>query len=43
MHDLGGRVSAVAALLAEKGYKVQVYQEPRFRDCNLHMVYAARV
>ncbi|KAI8467702.1 MAG: S-adenosyl-L-methionine-dependent methyltransferase [Monoraphidium minutum] len=43
VHDIAGRVSAVEALLRAKGFaRVVVYKEPRFRDCNLFMVYGSR-
>lgn len=42
VHDIRGRVGHLVKLLQSKGFEVQVYQEPRFADCNLHMVYAAR-
>lgn len=42
VHDIRGRVKHLAELLRSKGFKVSVYQEPRFRACNLHMVYATR-
>lgn len=43
MHDIKGRVAAVEALLRAKGFRrVTVFKEPRFRDCNLFMVYGAR-
>lgn len=38
-----GRVAATEALLRARGFaRVAVHKEPRFRDCNLFMVYGAR-
>lgn len=42
VHDMGGRVKQLVRLLQGKGYQVEVYQEPRFAACNLHMLYASR-
>lgn len=42
VHDIRGRVKKLAQLLQAKGFEVQVYQEPRFAACNLHMLYASR-
>ena len=43
VHDIEGRVAAVEALLRSKGFdRVAVLKEPRFRDCNLFMVYGSR-
>jgi hypothetical protein len=36
-------VAAVEKLLLSKGFdRVAVYKEPRFKDCNLFMVYGSR-
>jgi hypothetical protein len=35
-------VKKLAQLLQAKGFEVEVYQEPRFAACNLHMLYASR-
>lgn len=36
-------MAATEALLRSKGFdRVVVYKEPRFRDCNLFMVYGSR-
>lgn len=42
VHDIRGRVKHLVQLLQDKGFNVEVYQEPRFADCNLHMMYASR-
>jgi hypothetical protein len=42
VHDIRGRVGQVAALLRGRGFHVTVHQEPRFADCNLHMVYGCQ-
>ncbi|KAF8062749.1 fkbM [Scenedesmus sp. PABB004] len=42
VHDIDGRVGRTCALLRGKGFAVDVTQEPRFRACNLHMIYAYR-
>jgi hypothetical protein len=42
VHGIRGRVKNLVQLLHSKGYEVQVYQEPRFAACNLHMVYASK-
>lgn len=42
VHDIRGRVKQLVHLLQDKGFNVEVYQEPRFADCNLHMLYASR-
>jgi hypothetical protein len=43
VHDIGGRVGKVVALLKSKGFaRAAAWQEPRFAACNLHMVYAVR-
>lgn len=44
LHDLSGRLAEAQELLrCEGGFShIKVYKEPRFRDCSLYMVYAAR-
>lgn len=42
VHDMRGRVKRLVKLLQDQGYNVEVYQEPRFAACNLHMLYASR-
>lgn len=42
VHDIRNRVKHLVKLLQAKGFDVEVYQEPRFADCNLHMLYASR-
>lgn len=42
VHDIRSRVKQLVRLLRDKGFDVEVYQEPRFADCNLHMIYAYR-
>lgn len=42
VHDIRGRVKHLVHLLLGKGFDVEVYQEPRFAACNLHMLYATR-
>jgi hypothetical protein len=42
VHDIRGRVKRLVKLLQDQGFSVEVYQEPRFAACNLHMLYASR-
>lgn len=42
VHDIRSRVKHLVQLLQGKGFDIEVYQEPRFAACNLHMVYAVR-
>jgi hypothetical protein len=42
VHNIRGRVGQMAELLSSRGFDVTVHQEPRFADCNLHMVYGCR-
>eukprot|EP00878_Enallax_costatus_P029668 GHUV01032209.1.p1 GENE.GHUV01032209.1~~GHUV01032209.1.p1 ORF type:complete len:169 (+),score=35.70 GHUV01032209.1:303-809(+) len=42
VHNIRGRVQHLKQLLQSRGFEVDVYQEPRFRECNLHMVYGWR-
>lgn len=42
VHDIENRVKKLLQLLQDQGFETEVYQEPRFADCNLHMVYASR-
>eukprot|EP00775_Hariotina_reticulata_P009242 gene9243-9407_t len=42
VHDIDGRVKQLSQVLQQKGFQIEVYQEPRFVDCNLHMVYGFR-
>lgn len=42
VHDIRGRVQHLKQLLESKGFSVDIYQEPRFKECNLHMLYGWR-
>jgi len=42
VHDIEGRVKQLCKMLEQKGFQIEIYQEPRFVECNLHMVYGFR-
>jgi hypothetical protein len=42
VHDLGGRLAEIQELLAGKGYRVTVEQDPLHAGTPVHFVYAVR-
>ena len=42
VHDIEGRLNAIAALLERRGFRVASEQDPLYAGTNIHNIYAVR-